>query len=162
MNKLYQGDNLPILCNMPDASVDLICTDPPFGIDFDGNPSNYNRDNSYVIKEYSEVNHTDYLSFTMAWLSEATRVLKQSGSMYIFSGWNNLKDLLIAIDACHLTTINHLIWKYQFGVVTTRKYVTSHYHCLYVCKDDKKRKFFPYSRYGKSEENRHRRFFTLS
>ena len=30
MNTLYQGDNLTILRNMPDASVDLICTDPPF------------------------------------------------------------------------------------------------------------------------------------
>ena len=30
MNQLYQGDNLTILRNMPDASVDLICTDPPF------------------------------------------------------------------------------------------------------------------------------------
>ena len=30
MNCLYQGDNLAILRNMPDESVDLICTDPPF------------------------------------------------------------------------------------------------------------------------------------
>ena len=30
MNQLYQGDNLAILRSLPDASVDLICTDPPF------------------------------------------------------------------------------------------------------------------------------------
>ena len=30
MNYLHQGDNLTTLRNMPDASVDLICTDPPF------------------------------------------------------------------------------------------------------------------------------------
>ena len=30
MNKLYQGDNLAILREMPDASVDLIYADPPF------------------------------------------------------------------------------------------------------------------------------------
>ena len=29
MNQLYQGDNLAILRSLPDASVDLICTDPP-------------------------------------------------------------------------------------------------------------------------------------
>ena len=29
-NTLFQGDNLTILRNMPDESVDLICTDPPF------------------------------------------------------------------------------------------------------------------------------------
>ena len=30
MNQLYQGDNLSILQSLPDASVDLIATDPPF------------------------------------------------------------------------------------------------------------------------------------
>ena len=69
--------------------------------------------------------------------------------MYIFSGWNNLKDILIAIDNVGLTVINHIIWKYQFGVVTKNKFVTSHYHCLYVCKNPKKRKFYSFSRYGK-------------
>lgn len=30
MNKLYFGDNLEIMREMPNAVVDLICTDPPF------------------------------------------------------------------------------------------------------------------------------------
>ena len=73
--------------------------------------------------------------------------------MYIFSGWNNLKDILIAIDDVGLTVVNHIIWKYQFGVVTKNKFVTSHYHCLFVCKNPKKRKFYPFSRYGKNEKS---------
>jgi site-specific DNA-methyltransferase (adenine-specific) len=67
--------------------------------------------------------------------------------MYVFSGWNNLKDLLVALDEIGFVTVNHLIWKYQFGVVTKRKFVTSHYHCLYVCKEEQKRKFYPSARY---------------
>jgi site-specific DNA-methyltransferase (adenine-specific) len=39
-------------------------------------------------------------------------------------------------------------------LVTTRRYVTSHYHCLYVCLDDKKRKFFPYSRFDKNAKDK--------
>ena len=34
-------------------------------------------------------------------------------------------------------------------MVTHRKFVSSHYHCLYVCKDEKQRKFYPYARYAK-------------
>ena len=45
---------------------------------------------------------------------------------YVFSGWNNLKDILIALDEEQFITVNHIIWKYQFGVVTSRKFVTSH------------------------------------
>ena len=36
---------------------------------------------------------------------------------------------------------------------TKKKFVTSHYHCLYVCKDDKKRKFSPYARVEKDSKS---------
>ena len=80
-------------------------------------------------------------------MSQAYRVLAETGSAFIFSGWNNLKDILIAADNAGFVTVNHIIWKYQFGVVCKRKFVTSHYHCLFLCKDDKKRKFYQSSRY---------------
>ncbi|MXW63304.1 MAG: site-specific DNA-methyltransferase [Bacteroidetes bacterium SB0662_bin_6] len=149
IDTIKQGDCIELMAEMPDGCVDLVITDPPFAIDFKAVRHNYNRKGSRVLKGYSEVAKNDYQAFTLAWLSEATRLLKDSGSMYIFSGWNHLKEILIAIDECKLTTVNHLIWKYQFGVVTKRKYVTSHYHCLFVCKDDKKRQFSPYCRFDK-------------
>ncbi len=147
---LKQGDCIRLMSEMPAEYVDLIITDPPFAIDFKATRQNYNRNRNVVLDGYNEIAGDEYLTFTTDWLAAATRVLKESGSMYIFSGWNHLKDLLIAIDRCGLTTVNHLIWKYQFGVVTKRKYVTSHYHCLFVCKNDKKRKFYPYSRFHKT------------
>jgi len=149
IDTVRQGNCIQLMTEMPDACVDLVITDPPFAIDFKATRHNYNRTGNRVLEGYNEIEGSDYLEFTLEWLSEATRVLKDSGSMYIFSGWNYLKDLLIAIDSCKLITVNHLIWKYQFGVVTKRKYVTSHYHCLFLCKNDKKRQFYPYRRFGK-------------
>lgn len=143
------GDCIELMSEMPEESVDLIITDPPFAIDFKATRHNYNRKDSRVLQGYNEIEGDDYLTFTINWLTNATKVLKDTGSMYIFSGWNYLKEILIAIDECGLTTVNHLIWKYQFGVVTKRKYVTSHYHCLYLCKNDNKRNFFPYYRFDK-------------
>ena len=67
----------------------------------------------------------EYYKFTKDWMTGCFRVLKESGSMYVFSGWNNLKDILNSLDDVGFTTINHIIWKYQFGVVTNRKFVTS-------------------------------------
>ena len=52
-----------------------------------------------------------------------------------------LRDILEGIDAAGLSTINHLIWKYQFGVFTKKKYVTSHYHILFVVKNPKRYTF---------------------
>ena len=137
--------------SIPQNKIDLIVTDPPFAIDFKATKQNYNRTGSRVMQGYNEIKQKDYYDFTHRWMSEAFRILKKSGSMYVFSGWNNLKDILNALDAVGFVTVNHIIWKYQFGVVTSRKYVTSHYHCIYVCKDPKKRKFYPYVRFKKTD-----------
>ena len=150
-NKIYNIDCIEGMKIIPDNTIDLVITDPPFAIDFKAIRNNYNRKDSRVIAGYNEISKKNYKDFTMQWMSEVFRVLKDSGSMYVFSGWNNLKDILNALDDIGFITVNHIIWKYQFGVVTKRKFVTSHYHCLYVCKNDDKRKFFPYSRYKKED-----------
>ncbi len=150
-NAIYNMDCIEGMKLVPPNTVDLVITDPPFAIEFRAKRSNYHRKPSRVLEGYNEISKEKYYEFTVKWMKECFRILKESGSMYVFSGWNNLKDILNAIDNVGFTTVNHVIWKYQFGVVTERKYVTSHYHCLYVCKTDEKRKFFPYSRFGKEE-----------
>jgi site-specific DNA-methyltransferase (adenine-specific) len=140
-DRLYEGDALDLLPQVPDGSIDLIVTDPPFAIDFKAQRLNYNRKGSNVLEGYQEIPEAEYGEFTKRWIAEAERVLSPRGSMYIFSGWNRLRDILEGIDDAGLTTVNHLIWKYQFGVFTKKKYVTSHYHILFVVKDPKRYTF---------------------
>lgn len=139
---------------LPPKKIDLIITDPPFAINFKASKANYNRTASRVIEGYNEIKPEDYYDFTYSWMTEAYRILKESGSMYVFSGWNNLKDILSSLAEVGFVTVNHIIWKYQFGVVTKKKFVTSHYHCLYVCKNPKKRIFFPFSRFKKQSKTK--------
>ena len=150
LNKIYNQDCIDGMKDIPDNKIDLVITDPPFAINFKSKKANYNRNASRVLPGYNEIESKDYYNFTYNWLSQINRILKKSGSMYVFSGWNNLKDILTALDENGFITINHIIWKYQFGVVTSKKFVTSHYHCLYVCKNNNERKFFPYSRFDKN------------
>jgi site-specific DNA-methyltransferase (adenine-specific) len=153
VNHIYHMDCLEGMSLLDNESIDLVITDPPFAIDFKARRSNYNRTQSRVLEGYNEVHKSQYYDFTVRWMREVYRLLRASGSMYVFSGWNNLKDILVALDEIGFITVNHIIWKYQFGVVTKRKFVTSHYHCLYVCKNDERRKFFPYARFGKESQN---------
>ena len=153
MNKIYNQDCIDGMKAIPDGKIDLVVTDPPFAINFKAKKANYNRTASRVLSGYNEITKENYYEFTLNWMSQCFRILKESGGMYVFSGWNNLADILNAIEEIGFITVNHIIWKYQFGVVTNRKFVTSHYHCLYICKNDKKRKFFPYERFGKEEKN---------
>ncbi len=122
---------------LPGDSVDLVIADPPFGIEFDGKGSQYNRKDNLVVEGYEEV-EGDYDKFTLAWISELPRIMKDTASAYVFSGWTNLKDVLVAVDNAGLAVINHIIWKYQFGVFTQRKYVTSHYHVVFLAKNPNK------------------------
>ena len=153
MNKIYNQDCIEGMKTIPNEKIDLVVTDPPFAINFKAKKANYNRTASRVLSGYNEITKENYYEFTLNWMSQCFRILKESGGMYVFSGWNNLADILNAIEEIGFITVNHIIWKYQFGVVTNRKFVTSHYHCLYICKNDKKRKFFPYERFGKEEKN---------
>jgi site-specific DNA-methyltransferase (adenine-specific) len=68
------------------------------------------------------------------------------------SGYTNLIDLLNALKKTKLREINHIIWKYNFGVFTRRKYVSSHYHILFYEKAGGKRTFNLESRYGLNEK----------
>jgi len=153
IDTIHNIDCLEGMKAMQDSCVDLVITDPPFAIDFKARRANYNRTQSRVLEGYSEVSREAYPGFTRAWMSQVRRLLKPSGSIYVFSGWNNLRDILNALDELGFITVNHIIWKYQFGVVTRRRFVTSHYYCLYACIDDKLRRFFPFSRFGPGERD---------
>ena len=152
-NNIYNCDCIQGMKSVPKNKIDLVITDPPFAINFRAKKANYNRKQSHVLEGYNEISAENYYDFTIEWMSQVHRILKESGSMYLFSGWNNLKEILMAIDDVGFHLVNHIIWKYQFGVVTKNKYVTSHYHCLYVCKNDKKRKFFPFKRFSKNAKS---------
>lgn len=141
VDSIVLGDALELLPGVPSGTVDLIVTDPPFAIDFRAKKMNYNRTGANVIDGYCEIDGRDYADFSQRWMEEAYRVLSPSGSMYVFSGWNRLKDVLSALDETGFSTINHIIWKYQFGVFTRKKYVTSHYHILFAVRNPAKYTF---------------------
>lgn len=120
--------------HLPSNSVDLIITDPPFGIDGDKIERLYSRDSGKVAGKYVEVAKSDYFKFSCAWIEQADRILRPGGSLYIVSGYTNLLEVMASLRRTQLTERNHLIWKYPFGVYTSKKYVSSHYHILYYVK----------------------------
>ena len=134
-----------------DNSVDLILTDPPYGIEGQSLHKHYNRDENNVLDGYIEVAQEDYEKFSGEWIEQAERVLRPGGSIYIVSGYTNLRYILNALANTSLEEVNHIIWKYNFGVYTKRKFISSHYHILFYQKPGGKRTFNKYVRYGSDE-----------
>lgn len=153
INEVYNKDCLEGLDEIESETVDFLLTDPPFGIDFDKVGSQYNRKQRELGRLYTEVKE-DYYDFTLQWLQAAWKAMKPTASGFIFSGWNHLNDILNALSQIGFRLVNHIIWKYQFGVFTKKRFVSSHYHILYftklTTKDDGLRTFNRIPEYSSS------------
>jgi site-specific DNA-methyltransferase (adenine-specific) len=136
-----------------DNSVDLIITDPPYGIEANKLHRHYHRREEKVIDGYVEIPREEYASFSANWICEAERVLRPGGSLYIISGYSNLVAILNSLQNTSLKEKNHIIWKYNFGVHTQNKFISSHYHILYYIKPGGKVTFNTYARFGPEEKN---------
>ena len=53
IDEIYCGDALELMKDIPNETIDLIVTDPPFAIDFKAKRSNYNRTQERVIEGYN-------------------------------------------------------------------------------------------------------------
>ena len=92
---LYNGDCLEILKTLPDASVGLVLTDPPYNIG--------------KAKWDKIANYTDWC---ISWLIECQRILKPNGVLYL---WHNdmtqIAPLLVAIqERTNLALQSFCIW----------------------------------------------------
>lgn len=63
---LHHGDCLEVLATLPDASVDAVVTDPPYGLDFMG-------------KEWDRYTPAAFGAWCEVWARECRRVLKPGG-----------------------------------------------------------------------------------
>lgn len=69
LNKITQGDCLEVMQRIPDESIDLIATSPPYA---------EQRKN-----QYGGIPERDYPEWTLAWMEQARRILKPDGSVAI-------------------------------------------------------------------------------
>src|SRR5579862_9135903 len=146
---VYNEDCMPgALEHLADSSVDLLITDPPYGIDGDLLHRHYNRDERFVVEGYVEVARERYNAFSREWMAQAERILRPGGQLYVVSGYTNLYDVLDALRSTQLQEVNHIIWKFNFGMYTSKKFVSSHYHILYFAKPGPNRTFNLQARYA--------------
>lgn len=123
------------LDSLPPVSIQCLVCDPPFGLGEDTFDKHYARDESLVIQGYQTApqDAKSYEAWAKTWIHKIPRVLKSDGTLYIVCAWNHVCDIELAIRSAPspgLTVVNHIIWKYNFGVYTQKKFVTSHYHIL--------------------------------
>lgn len=113
-NRLFFGDNLHVMRQLPSESVDLIYIDPPF---FSGR--NYNvifgdKNESRSFTDIWEGGMPGYLVWINARLFEMKRLLKPTGSIFVHLDWHAVHYVKVEMDKIFGVDNfrNEIIWCY--------------------------------------------------
>ena len=103
--KIICGDAIQKMQEINSRSVDLIIADPPYNLGKDyGNGSD--------TKSFEE-----YIQFTKKWTKEATRILKENGTIYVFMGFRFISYLYQILEKENsLNFVNWICWHYTQGI----------------------------------------------
>jgi len=151
---IVPGDNLAVLRGLPGESVDLIYVDPPFntgrrqtlrrlrtvrddeGGDRTGFGGQRYRSIRLGAQSFLDV-HDDYLDFLEPRLLEMRRVLRSTGSLYLHLDYREVHYARVLCDAIFGRScfLNEIVWAYDYGARTKRRWPAKHDNILVYVKD---------------------------
>jgi len=119
-NIIINDDCLKVFPNISSESIDLVLCDPPYGI-------NYKDWDKFI-----------FLDFTTQWLKECFRVLKPTGTLWTFMGYQHVVEfipLLQRYGQVHLE--NWVVWARQKGRGSSKHLKSQREDIFHVTKSDK-------------------------
>jgi len=152
-NTIFHADCIDGMQNLPDDSIDLIIADPPYNLSKGGD---WKWDNSVklhgmggnwnkVMEGWDSMPMFDYFKFTYLWLEQAKRVLKNTGSIWIYGTYHNIGIINFVLQLLEIEIINEVIWykRNAFPNLSGRRLTASHETILWAHKgSSKSRKYY--------------------
>lgn len=122
-NRLFWGDNLHVMRQLPSESIDLIYIDPPF---FSGRQYNVIFGDQNELRSFSDIWESGmpgYLIWLNARLLEMKRLLKKSGTLYFHLDWHAVHYVRVEMDKIfgHDRFRNEVVWYYYNKMHDRRK-----------------------------------------
>lgn len=149
---IHLGDNLKVLKSFPDESFDLIYIDPPFNTgkrqtrtqiktvrDDQGDRVGFRGRRYRTVRigktEYPDV-FSDYMGFLSPRMEEARRLLKPAGSLFFHVDYREVHYCKVMLDQMfgRESFINEIIWAYDYGARTARRWSPKHDNILWYAK----------------------------
>ncbi len=150
---IYFADNLKVLRELPSASVDLVYIDPPFNtgktqsrtqlrteMDSNGDRVGFQGRRYSTVKlgskAYTDI-FDDFLAFLEPRMVETRRILTPAGSLYFHIDYREVHYCKVLLDQIfgRDSFLNEIIWAYDYGARTKKKWPPKHDNILWYAKD---------------------------
>ncbi len=155
-NQIYYGDNLDILPGLCDASVNLIYIDPPFNTgkvqertqirtirdetngDRVGFQGRKYRTETVGTKGFAD-SFDDFIDFLKPRILEAYRILSENGSFFLHIDYREVHYCRLLLDRIFARGcfMNEIIWAYDYGARSKKRWPAKHDNILWYVKDPK-------------------------
>lgn len=147
--KIIQNDNIVELEKIESNSINLIYVDPPFNTlktqklksiktkkDENGKRKVIKVNSNYCFEDSIGNGYLDFLSKRFL---EAHRILKNDGSFFCHLDYREVHYVKVMLDEIfgRKCFMNEIIWSYDYGAKSKRKYPTKHDTILWYVKDPK-------------------------
>jgi len=113
LDQVIEGDCVEAMRALDDASVDLVFADPPYNLQLRNElrrPDNSKVD--AVDDAWDQfASFADYDRFTRAWLTEARRVLKDSGALWVIGSYHNIFRVGAILQDLGFWILNDVVWR---------------------------------------------------
>lgn len=128
LNKIYNEDCLEGMKRIPDNTIDLVVTDPPYCIGTTSNGKKGSWSDNNLIKPFFD-----------AYFMALKRVCKHESELYINTDWRTY-PFLYPIMQEYFSIKNLIVWDYEW-IKAGSHYRFSHEFIIYAVKGEAKRKF---------------------
>ncbi len=154
-HKVIHADNMQVLENLPDESINLIYIDPPFNTgkvqsrtqiktdrkengDRVGFKGQTYQTTVLGTKAYND-RFDDFISFISLRLEQAHRILAPNGSLYFHIDYREVHYCKILLDQIfgRENFLNEIIWAYDYGGRAKKRWPAKHDNILVYVKDIK-------------------------
>jgi modification methylase len=113
LDSIIMQDCITAMRALPAKSVDMIFADPPYNLQLGGDLSR--PDGSHVDAVTDDWDKFDSLAiydkFTRAWLTEAKRILKDNGAIWVIGSYHNIFKVGSAIQDLGYWILNDIVWR---------------------------------------------------
>ena len=112
LNKIIKGDCIESMRSLPNDSIDVIFADPPYNLQLKNDLS---RPDSSKVNGVTEdwdrfKSFEEYDKFTKDWISEAQRILKPEGTIWVIGSYHNIFRVGNAMQNLGFWILNDIIW----------------------------------------------------